>query len=181
MWSIQVEIHCSRGCSGSTVAVQAGVSLSLEVFSAFVGQAWVTALHVHVSKQGVLLVSQVCVVSSLLELTENIQTALTVTRFNLDLIIQHYRPLGMPIMGWCSPSKVQCLHLLPVVLQVVISASEPFGSQMPVFAPNRDTIFLVLIGTCSYTQIDTKVDSYFHHFFFPHRHHSVYFCLGITA
>lgn len=38
IWSIQVEIHCSRGCSDSTLAVQRSVSLSLEVFSALVGQ-----------------------------------------------------------------------------------------------------------------------------------------------
>lgn len=107
----------------------------------------VTAGHVQVSKQGVLVMSQIYIASLLLELTETIQTAFTVTRCNLDLEIQHFVPLEIPIMGQFSPSEALYLHLLPVVLQVVVSVSEPFGSQMPLFAPNRNAMFPVLIRT----------------------------------
>lgn len=117
--------HC--GCPGRCVSVLGGVQCF----------GWtsprVTAGHVQVSKQGVLLMSRIYIASPLLELTKNIQTAFTVTRVSLDWVIQRYVPLGIPIMGQCSPSKVCYLHLLPVVLQVAVSASEPFGSRMPVF------------------------------------------------
>lgn len=50
--------------------------------------------------------SQIYIASPLLERTENTRTAFTVTRVSLDWVIQHYVPLGIPIMGQCSPSKV---------------------------------------------------------------------------
>lgn len=63
------------------------VTSVLEVFSALVGQGHQQLSHIKVSKPGVLLMSQICVASSLPELTENLQIVLIVAKFNLDLII----------------------------------------------------------------------------------------------
>lgn len=120
--------------------------------------------------------SQIYIASLLLELTETIQTAFTVTRCNLDLEIQHFVPLEIPIMGQFSPSEALYLHLLPVVLQVVVSVSEPFGSQMPLFAPNRNAMFPVLIRTLKLYPKRYQSTFLLSAPFFSHRHHSIYFC-----
>lgn len=156
---VEGEMDCPACCHGSGVfrwrhtaqeAALTALWLSREVSLCpwrysmlWLDKALLTALQV--IKQGVLHMSQIYIASSFLQLSENIQTAFAVTRFNLDLVIPHYGTLGIPIRGWCSPSKVY-LHLLPVLLQVVVLASEPFGSQMPVFAPNRSIMFPVLVG-----------------------------------
>lgn len=80
--------------------------------------------------------SQVCVASSFPELTENIQTVLIVTKFKLDIIIQHYGPLGIIHHGTVLslPSAVptsaasgfEHRHDLNTdMVQVVVSVSEP--------------------------------------------------------
>lgn len=131
VWSSQIEIRCSRGCSDSTVVVQTGFDFVLGDIQRFGWtRPWATASHIQVSKRAVLLMSQIYVASSLPELTENVQTVLVVTKFKLDLIMQHYGPLGISIMRQHSPSEVRYPHLLPVVLntdkaQVAVLASKP--------------------------------------------------------
>lgn len=135
VWSIQIEKRCSRCCSDSTVVVQMGYDSVLGGIQCFRWtRPWATASHIQVSTQGVFLMSQIYVASSLPKLTENIQTVLIVTQFKLDLIIRHYGPVGS-ILGQRPLSKVWYSLLLPVVLntdmvQVAVLASEPLCSQL---------------------------------------------------
>ena len=60
VWSIQIEIHCSRGCSDSTLVVQTGCDLVLAgIQCCGWTRPWETASHVQVSKQGFLFMSQI--------------------------------------------------------------------------------------------------------------------------
>lgn len=106
VWCIQIEICCSRGCSDSTVIVQTGRDSVLGGIQHF---GWArpiaTASHIQVSRQGVLLVLQIYVASSVPELTKNIQTVLIVTKFKLDLIPSIMGLWAYPSRGSALPSK----------------------------------------------------------------------------
>lgn len=60
VWSIQIEKHCSRCCSDSTVVVQMGYDSVLGGIQCFRWtRPWATASHIQVSTQGVFLMSQI--------------------------------------------------------------------------------------------------------------------------